>query len=296
MEINRKRIMAVILSLFMLLPLAACSGADSAESDASADNSGQVASSEEMTEVEEVGYEGMVPVTADQLNDGTYEIAVESSSSMFNIEKCELSVADGSMTAVMTMGGTGYRYIAMMAAEEAAAADGSEYIYPEEDSEGRHTYTVDVEALDQPVKCAAFSDKKEKWYDRTLVFSASGLPVDAFREGVLRTPDMLDLAEGEYKCDVTLAGGSGRASVDSPAVIRSSGDSCTAVIRWSSPHYDYMIVDGEKYLPVNEEGNSEFEIPVLFFDRPMPVTADTTAMSEPHEIEYTLLFDSGSFK
>ena len=42
------------------------------------------------------------------------------------------------------------------------------------------------------------------------------------------------------------------------------------------------------------EGNSTFEIPVLYFDRPMTVIADTTAMSEPHEITYTLTFDSAS--
>ena len=39
-----------------------------------------------------------------------------------------------------------------------------------------------------------------------------------------------------------------------------------------------------------------FEIPVTVFDRKMAVAADTTAMSTPHEIEYTLLFDSSSIK
>lgn len=298
MKMSKYKIFAMILSVAMLLSLASCggSGSGSEETADTADTSGQVATAEEMADIEEVGYEGMVPVTADQLNDGTYEITVDSSSSMFRIEKCELTVSGGSMSAVMTMGGTGYRYIAMKSAEEAASAGEDEYIYPEEDSEGRHTFTVDVEALDDPVKCAAFSDKKEKWYDRTLVFSASALPLDAFKDGVLTTPASLDLKDGEYKAEVALAGGSGKASVDTPAVIRQSGDGCIAVIRWSSPHYDYMIVGGEKYLPVNEEGNSEFEIPVLYFDRPMPVIADTTAMSEPHEIAYTLTFDSGSFK
>ena len=68
----------------------------------------------------------------------------------------------------------------------------------------------------------------------------------------------------------------------------------TAEITWSSPNYDYMIVDGEKYLPVNTEGNSVFEIPVAALDTALAVTADTTAMSTPHEIEYTLTFDSAS--
>lgn len=294
MNIKKTKSITILLILTLLLTLSACGApSESAEQEESSD---RVASAEEMTDVDEVGYEGMTAVAADQLNDGSYDISVESSSSMFNIEVCKLTVADGKMTAVMTMGGTGYRYIAMESAEEAAKADESEYIYPEEDAEGRHTYNVSVEALDKAVKCAAFSDKKEKWYDRTLVFSSSALPISAFREGVLTTPADLDIDDGEYEIEVELAGGSGKAAVDSPAALRKTAESCTAVITWSSPHYDYMIVDGEKYLPVNEDGNSVFEIPVLFFDRPMPVIADTTAMSEPHEIEYTLLFDSGSLK
>ena len=57
-----------------------------------------------------------------------------------------------------------------------------------------------------------------------------------------------------------------------------------------------MIVDGEKYEPVNKDGNSTFEIPVTVFDTEMKVTADTVAMSTPHEIDYTLNFDSSSMK
>ena len=64
----------------------------------------------------------------------------------------------------------------------------------------------------------------------------------------------------------------------------------TATIVWSSPNYDYMIVDSEKYLPTNTEGNSTFEIPVAALDTALDVTADTVAMSTPHEIEYTLTF------
>ena len=39
-----------------------------------------------------------------------------------------------------------------------------------------------------------------------------------------------------------------------------------------------------------------FEIPVSVFDAEMEVTADTVAMSEPHEIDYTLNFDSTTAK
>ena len=72
-----------------------------------------------------------------------------------------------------------------------------------------------------------------------------------------------------------------------------SGGSVTAVIRWSSPNYDYMRIGDTRYDPISEAGeNSAFRLPVLCFDSPMDVVADTVAMSEPHEIEYTLTFDS----
>ena len=105
-----------------------------------------------------------------------------------------------------------------------------------------------------------------------------------------------DIADGEHTVEVALEGGTGKASVDSPAVIRKNGDEIIAVITWSSPYYDYMIVDGQRYEPVNTEGNSVFEIPVASLDSPLEVVADTTAMSEPHEIEYTLTFDPASIK
>lgn len=97
--------------------------------------------------------------------------------------------------------------------------------------------------------------------------------------------------EGEYTCAVTLSGGSGRASVTSPAVLTSDGKTLTATIVWSSPNYEYMLVDGERYEPIQTEGNSTFQIPVIL-DEEMAVSASTIAMSQPHLVEYTLQFDS----
>lgn len=102
------------------------------------------------------------------------------------------------------------------------------------------------------------------------------------------------LADGDYLMDVTLEGGSGRASVNSPTRVTVHDGKATARLEWSSPNYDYMLVEGTTYTPVNDEGNSVFEIPVLAFDEPFAVVGDTTAMSQPHEIEYTLTFDSSS--
>ena len=102
------------------------------------------------------------------------------------------------------------------------------------------------------------------------------------------------LTDGTYLVDVTLEGGSGRAHVESPATVTVNDGGATATVIWSSPNYDYMIVAGETYHPINTEGNSTFEIPVLAFDEPFPVVGDTTAMSVPHEIDYQLTFDSTS--
>lgn len=104
--------------------------------------------------------------------------------------------------------------------------------------------------------------------------------------------------EGEYLIDVSLTGGSGKAYVESPCTITFSEGGMEAEIVWSSKHYDYMIVDGVKYLRANEdlniEGNSIFIIPIASLDTDIPVRADTTAMSKPHEIEYLLHFDSST--
>ena len=98
----------------------------------------------------------------------------------------------------------------------------------------------------------------------------------------------INLPEGEYLVEVQLSGGSGRASVTSPAALYVSEEGAAVEIEWSSPYYDYMTLDGRTYYPVNTEGNSIFELPVVAFDTEIAVTADTTAMSAPHEIDYTI--------
>lgn len=252
---------------------------------------------EETAEQQSVGTEGMTPVLASELRDGVYQIQVDSSSSMFRIEACELTVKDGSMTADMKMGGTGYLKLYMGTGEEAAKAPEEKMIPFEEAADGSHHFTVPVEALDKELDCAAFSKKKEKWYDRVLVFRADSLPADALTDAAQVTAESLGLADGCYTVEVSMEGGSGRVSVESPAKLVVKDQKAVAEVVWSSPNYDYMKVGEEKFLPVNQGGEtSVFEIPVTVFDRKMAVAADTTAMSTPHEIEYTLLFDSASIK
>lgn len=100
------------------------------------------------------------------------------------------------------------------------------------------------------------------------------------------------LADGTYEVDVTLSGGSGRASVSSPAKLVVSGGAMTATIEWSSNSFDKMVVNDVEYAPTNTEGNSTFDIPVSALDTDIAVSAETTAMSQPHMVDYTLHFDS----
>ena len=240
--------------------------------------------------------EGMVPVEAAELKDGVYPAEVDSSSSMFNITEAELTVADGKMNVRMTLSGSGYGKVFMGTGEDAEKADEADYIQAEESADGKNVFEIPVEALDKGIECAAYSKKKETWYDRTLVVRADSLPADAYKEGNTKTVESLGLKDGDYTIEVTLEGGSGRTTIESPAALKIEKGQAAAVITWSSSHYDYMKIGDEKYEPVNTEGNSAFEIPVTVFDYKQKVIADTIAMSTPHEIEYTLTFDSESIK
>lgn len=236
----------------------------------------------------------MQAIYADSIKDGIYSITVDSSSSMFNIVDCTLTVENGRMSAAMTMGGKGYLYVYMGTAEEAADADAGEYIAFTENEDGSHCYTVPVEALDNGVACAAFSKNKEIWYDRTLVFRADSLPTEAFSDGFIVTAESLGLVDGEYTVEAYIEGGSGRASIETPAKLTVLDGVCTLEVIWSSSNFDYMKVEDKQYFPVNTEGNSCFEIPVIGFDYKMPVIADTVAMSTPHEIAYTIFLNSAT--
>ena len=107
-------------------------------------------------------------------------------------------------------------------------------------------------------------------------------------------PMKVDMSDGTYKIDVVLGGGSGRATITSPATLVVKEGCAYAQIEWSSSHYDYMKVGETTYDPINTDGNSVFELPVTVMDKPMDVIADTTAMGTPHEINYTLTFYSDS--
>ena len=286
---------AAAVCLSLLTAACAESITETATEDMALDTS-QIASSSDMTAVEDVVEDWMVPITGEEIADGVYDVEVISSSSMFSVDSAVLAVSGGKMTAKMTMGGTGYLFVYPGTPEEAAEADQADLI-PFEEEDGVHTFTIPVTALDAGIKCSAFSKKKEQWYDRTLVFLASSLPADAIlSEKAYTTAADLALEDGTYLVEGTLQGGSGKASIASPAVLTVEGDELTLEVIFSSPNYDYMLVDGVEYRPVNEEGNSTFLIPVPGFDEGIAVTADTTAMSKPHEIDYMITLDSSSIE
>lgn len=245
-----------------------------------------------------------------EVKDGTYSIEVESSSSMFKIEYAELTIKDGAMTAVITLSGTSYPKLFLGTGEQAATAKETDCIPFVENAAGAYTYTLPVKALDQPIDCAAYSKKKEEWYDRQLTFLSATMAetsAQESKEAVAETTVTETAAEQEaaaevkledgcYTIDVTLGGGSGKSTVLSPATITVVGDTIVARIEWSSSNYDYMLVNGEKYLPVNTEGNSVFEIPVAALDVELDIIGDTVAMSKPREVEYTITFHSDTMK
>lgn len=306
----KKNIIAV--SIFAVLALTSCGKSDSSSSSEAASSTAEITSAEDVTDgseadaeeapeqestehktapQQEVGYEGMTEVKASALNDGEYHIDVDSSSSMFKIADCVLKVSGDEMTADIIINSKSYDNLFMGTGDDASKADASELIPYTENEEGQSVFTVPVEALDCEVQCASLSAKKQEWYDRTLVFRADSLPDEAFAESRYTTASDLGLSDGEYKVEVTLEGGSGKAYVESPAKLTVKDGKAEAELIWSSNKYDYMVVGDEKYLPVSTDEKSVFVIPVTGFGYKMPVSADTTAMSTPHEIEYTLFFD-----
>lgn len=97
------------------------------------------------------------------------------------------------------------------------------------------------------------------------------------------------LADGSHTVELTLEGGSGRATVQTPAALEVHGGQMELTLIWSSSNYDYMLVDGVKYEPVSYEPGSTFRIPLKDLED-LQVIGDTVAMSTPHEVEYTLHF------
>lgn len=232
-----------------------------------------------------------------QLPDGVYTAEFSTDSSMFHVsEACDgkgtLTVKDGVMTIHISLGSKKILNLYPGLAED-AAKDGAVLLEPTTDtvtySDGM---TEEVYGFDVPVPVIgeefdlALIGTKGKWYDHKVKVS------DPVAEGTADTFDLSTVEDGSYTIELTMEGGSGRASIQSPAQLAIADGAATVTLEWSSPNYDYMLVNGEKYLPVNTEGNSVFEVPVEALDAPLTMIGDTVAMSTPHEVEYTVTFHS----
>lgn len=236
-----------------------------------------------------------------QLPDGVYTAEFSTDSSMFHVsEACDgkgtLTVKDGVMTIHISLGSKKILNLYPGLAED-AAKDSAVLLEPTTDtvtySDGM---TEEVYGFDVPVPVIgeefdlALIGTKGKWYDHKVKVS------DPVAEGAADTFDLSAVEDGSYTIELTMEGGSGRASIQSPAQITVTDGAATATLEWSSPNYDYMLVNGEKYLPVNTEGNSVFEVPVEALDVPLTMIGDTVAMSTPHEVEYTVTFHSDTLQ
>lgn len=303
-------------------------GCGAAQSDSDPESESVSVSAESEAEPEDTA-ENSASETA--LEDGVYQAEFSTDSSMFHInEACDgkgtLTVEDGVMTIHVSLVSKNIVNLYYGTAEE-ALEDEAGWIQPTEDevtysdgyTETVYGFDIPVPALDEEYAVAIIGTKGT-WYDHTVSVSdpvALESEDSAAEGGDSETADddtagnetgaageeettektsaeSLGLEDGSYTIEVTLEGGTGRADIESPATITISGGTVTAQITWSSSNYDYMIVGEEQYLPVSTEDGSVFEISVDAFDYAMEVTADTTAMSEPHEIEYTIYFDSST--
>lgn len=237
------------------------------------------------------------------LEDGVYTAEFTTDNSMFHVsEACDgkgtLTVKDGEMSIHISLTSKNIVNLFLGLAED-AKKEGAELLQPTVDtvaysdgtSEEVNGFDVPVPAIDEEFDLALIGTKG-KWYDHKVKVT-NPVPYD---ENADEDSQSMDIADGNYEIELDFEGGSGKASVSSPTNISVEQGKITATITWSSPNYDYMLVNEEKYLPINTEGNSVFEIPVEKLDEPIKVIGDTVAMSKPHEIEYTLTFHSDSMK
>ena len=291
MKLN-KAISLFLAAGVLAVSVTACGSSAGTSSTASSSEAASAAVSSE--EAESASTEAALP-------DGVYTAEFNTDSSMFHAnESCNgkgtLTVENGKMTFHVSLVSKNIVNLFVGTADD-AQKDGAVLLEPTTDtvtysdgtSEEVYGFDIPVEQLDTEFDLAILG-KKGKWYDHKVSVS------NAQEYGEASTGEDASSAEtpadGTYTCAVTLEGGSGKATVESPATLTVQDGKITATIVWSSKNYDYMLVDGEKYLPVNADGNSTFEIPVAQLDVPQTVVGDTVAMSTPHEIEYTLTFDS----
>ena len=268
---------SLLLAGVMLAGALVGCGASSAPASSAA--SSEAAASSAVSEAASASAEAALP-------DGTYTADFDTDSSMFHANeafdgKGALTVKDGQMTLHVSLVSKNIVNLYVGTAEDAASHE-ADWLQPTTDvvnysdgtSDEVYGFDIPVEALDTDFSVAIFG-KKGKWYDHKV----------SVTNAVLKEDDAAapaeTLADGTYTIAVTLEGGSGKANIQSPCTLTVADGKMTAQIVWSSSHYDYMLVDGERYDAISNEDGSTFEIPVSALDTPLAVVGDTTAMSTP---------------
>ncbi|MGI6239813.1 MAG: hypothetical protein ACOYI5_09345, partial [Christensenellales bacterium] len=247
------------------------------------------------------------------LTDGDYTAEVESSSAMFKVVASSLRIERGKITVTIALSGEGYDKLFLGTAED-AAKDGALHIGYTLDGEGRYTFTFPVSALDTPIAIAAHSVSKDLWYDRTLTFKSDSLtsiggddaPGDGEeiddgepdegekevdppkKDGSTKAVDnATGLADGVYTPDkFTFSGGTGKVTITCSKVTVREGKAYATIV-FSSGSYAYVKASGNKYSGSHGSSTSTFEIPVRL-NANNTIIGMTTAMSQDHEITYTI--------
>lgn len=273
-----KKFLSIVCAGVLAAALTACTAAPAASQSAAASSAASVQAQ-----------------SAPALADGVYQASFSTDSSMFHAnEACDgkgvLTVQNGQMSIYVTLAGKGIVNLFPGTAED-AQKPGAEWLQPtletvhysDGTTDEANAFLIPVPYLDEEFDVALVG-KKGTWYDHKVSVS-DPQPMD---ECAQAEPPM----DGEYTIHVALEGGSGRASVQSPAELTVQNGQMTVKIVWSSKNYDLMVVDGTEYTPTYENDLSVFEIPLSDFNTSIAVQAETTAMSQPHMIDYTLTFSS----
>ena len=193
--------------------------------------------------------------------------------------KGTLSVMNGRMKFHVSLAGKSILNLYVGKAED-AENDENNWLHPvnykvtydDGFSETVYGFDIPVKKLDKEFSLALIG-KKGIWYNHKV--------------SITDVEEREKLPDGEHQVNIFLDGGSGKAVITS-AMVKVSGTENLLTVIWSSSNYDYMIVDGQKYLNQTPGKKSTFTFPVADVTKPFNVIADTTAMGNPHEIEYTI--------
>ena len=174
-------------------------------------------------------------------SNGIYNTTATTDAAMFKVQNVELTVKNGKMTALITLTGTGYDYLFMGTGAQAAAAGESQWIkYKDEvnytqDGETKtgRRYEIPVAALDTPLAVASYSNKRAKWYDRTVTISSKNLKKTA------DLPAENAPANGIYSTKATTSAAMFKV-VDAQLTVKNG--QIHALITLSGTGYDYLYV------------------------------------------------------